>query len=135
MALSPDQVADLLVAALAVNSYPVAQAWSLLPALRGEGLADPAAVVALRNEEIVERLERAGYRRGQVNFIVAPRLHELMQAIHHGRLAALPGLVTSRNEATAIELLRTVPGVGPKVSARAWQLLTTSSGPADLSRG
>ncbi len=132
--LSGEQVADLLVAALAVNSYPLAQARALLPALREQGLVDPAAVAALRNEEIVERLDRAGYRRGQVNFIVGPRLHELMQAIHQGALADLPALVSAGDDAAALQLLRTVPGVGPKVAAHAWQLLTTITRPGDIPR-
>lgn len=134
MTLSAQQVADLLVAALAVNSYPLVQAWALLPALREQGLVDPAVVAALRNEEIAERLDRAGYRRGQVNFIVGPRLHELMQSIHAGALADLPARVADGDQAAALKLLQTVPGVGPKVSARAWQLLTTTARPGDRPR-
>jgi len=47
MALAVPQVECLLMAILAVNSYPLEKVWTLLPRMRELGLTAPARVAAM----------------------------------------------------------------------------------------
>lgn len=125
MTLSPKHVTDLVVATLSVNSYPVTSTWELLPALGEQGLLDFAGVAARAPGELIDALERAGYRRGKITWIVAPRLQTLMSEVGAGKLDGLSEAVSAGDETAATELLTAIRGVGPRVAATAWMLLTS----------
>ena len=125
VALSQKQTADLVGATLAVNNYALTAVWDLLPELRSHGLLDPPQVVKRDPGALIEALEGAGYTRGKITWIVAPRLRTLMQKIQAGTLDQLPSAVAAGNEAAATDLLTAIPGVGPRVAATAWMLLTS----------
>ena len=55
--------------------------------------------------------------------MMAERVQSLMQAIDSGKLDGLPGLLARGDRRTALDLLRTVKGVGPKVAENALMLL------------
>ena len=125
MSLSEKHVRDLVVASLAVNNYPATDVWALLPAMRELRVLDAEWVANHDNGSIVEALEAAGYRRGKINWIVAPRLHTLMSEIEAGSLDDLPTFIAARDEAAATAALTAIGGIGPRVAATAWMLLTS----------
>ena len=110
MTLSQKYVTDLVVATLSVNSYPVTWTWELLPALEEHGLLDPIRVAARDPGELIDALELAGYARGKITWIVAPRLQTLMSEVGAGKLDGLSEAVTAGDEAAATELLTAIRG-------------------------
>lgn len=123
--MNQKHIADLVVAVLAVNSYPVTRTWALLPRLRAAYLLDPARVAGSDAEGVVRGLRCAGYDRGGITDIVGPRLHSLMPHIQEGSLDALDDAVAARDEGAVRELFVNVPGIGPRVFGTAWMLLTS----------
>ena len=111
-----DPWADLVLAILSVNNYPLDKTFALFEALSENGLFDPAMLAAIGQTEVAQRLGAAGYNRGGT-----------MTAIFTDRLVSL-GRLTSRvpiDECNAVlasgtrdevsSLLSSVKGVGPKV--------------------
>jgi len=110
---------------LSVNNYSVTDAWALLPALRGAGLSDAALVASMEQSEIVARLKTAGYDRGKITEILAPRLQALMRAVEDGVLDGVSTIVEAEDREGLRALLLPIPGVGPRVLETAWMLLST----------
>lgn len=119
----------LVIAVLSVSSYSPDRAAQLVPALARERLLDVDRVADADIGEIVVSLTRAGYHRGLVNGIVAPRVIALMQAIRDGRFDDLGDLVRAGNQERAIAALRSVNGIGPHVAQVAWVLLRALHSP------
>ncbi len=115
----------VIAAILAVNSYGLEKSYKLLPSLRKAGLTDPATVAKADGGDVMMRLCKAGYDRGMLTEMMAGRLVHLMQVVHSGALDGLNTLVDNRAKEGTLELLCTVKGIGPKVAADAWMLLTT----------
>ena len=124
-ALSPLQIDCLLVAVLATYSYPLDKAWALREAMRRQGLGELAKVATSSVEQVGNQLKAAGYDRGGINYILAPRLIALAKDAEAGALAKLPQLVSTRAKDEAITLLESLHGFGPKAAELAWQLLAT----------
>ena len=83
-------------------------------------------VVAMDNAEVVRRLRSAGYDRGKVTLILAPRLRALMMKTQAGALDELSAAVENRDFELANSILLPVPGIGPRVVETAWLLLRQS---------
>lgn len=106
--------ADLVVAMLSVNNYPMTKTFDLFDALESCGFFDPRKIAGWDEDEIGRRLDRAGYNRGAA-----------MTAIFSRRLASLGLLAGKFEENTHVlqsgtreevrNLLATVKGVGPRV--------------------
>jgi hypothetical protein len=126
MELSQKHVEDLLVAVLSVNNYAVTKTWELLPGLRQSGLTDPMAVADMDAAAVLRRLQSAGYVRGGITDIVAPRVQTLMARVASGELDMLPGLVDAGRRDDARQVLLRLDGVGPRVAATAWMLLSST---------
>ena len=124
MTLSQRHLEDIVLGLLSVNSYPVAASFEILPNLRSRGLLDPEKVMAMDVREVAAHLFDAGYRRGGITDIIAPRLQKLMVAIRNGDLDRLPSVVRAGNSREFSALLLPLPGVGPKVVETAWLLLS-----------
>lgn len=124
MALAQEYVDDLVVALLSINNYPVTTTWDLLPRLRAGGLTDAQRMVVLDSAAIALRLKAAGYDRGKITDILAPRLRNLLKLANDGALDALPNLVQTGGEESVRSLLLPLKGVGPRVAATAWMLLS-----------
>jgi 3-methyladenine DNA glycosylase/8-oxoguanine DNA glycosylase len=124
MALGTHEIECLLVALLAVNSFPADKVWKLLPRMREAGLADPARVSTMGMPATIEALTRAGYDRKNLTWMFAQRLKALMAALNGGELAGLSEAIPAKDKARATELLTRVHGVGPIVAEHAWALLT-----------
>lgn len=127
MALSQKQVDDLIVALLSINKYTVTMTWNLLPRFRDAGLTNPRRVAEMDEGTLLQELKRAGYDRGKITDIIAPRLRNLMVCIRSGDLDTLPTMVGRDDEESVKAKLREINGVGPLVAATAWLLLSSST--------
>lgn len=106
--------ADLVIAVLSVNNYPMTKVLNIFESLNANGLFDPCNFARWDRKKIARTLGSAGYDRGQV-----------MTEIFTERLSSLGGLadelaVNERilregTRAEVAELLKRVKGVGPKV--------------------
>lgn len=123
MPLTEDQQLDLVVATLATYSYPLEKAWQLREALRSAGFADPATWLGKKVEEVGNALKAAGYDRGGITYIIAPRVISLMEAVAAGQLDVLGASKTLRSRDTFCAELSKVKGFGPKSSGLAWELM------------
>lgn len=113
----------LLSAVLATYNYPLDRAWGLLDGLRAQGLCDPDSVAGWSEQEVGTRLKAAGYDRGGVTWIVAPRVAALMEAVAGGRFARLGELVAAGDREGVTALVVGVKGMGPKSARLVWELL------------
>jgi hypothetical protein len=110
--------ADLVIAILSVNNYPLEKTFALFNSLEESGLFDPGSLAAFSSGDIARKLGAAGYDRG-----------DTMTAIFTDRLISLGQLTASTPVETATRVLRTggreevssllsgVKGIGPKVLA------------------
>lgn len=119
---------DLVLATLATYQYPLDRAWALRDALVAAGLTTPDGVLGRSVGDVGNALKDAGYDRGGVTYIIAPRLISLMQAVADGALDALPAAVHAGDEAGFRATLERVKGFGPKGSGLAWQLASADGG-------
>ena len=80
--VEPDLVTDLVGALLSVNGWGLEKTSAIYDGLRSEGLFDMDAVAEMAPGEVCDRLERAGYRRG-----------DFMIGLLAGRLLNLAGIL------------------------------------------
>lgn len=125
MPLAQHPIDALVVSALATYNYSLDRAWTLLPALRSQGLLDPSRVAGGDAGDVGNRLKAAGYDRGGITYIVAPRLITLMEAVASGVLDALPSLAAAGDRDAASALVCTVKGMGPRTALLVWELLSS----------
>lgn len=123
VALSHEIVEDLIVAILAVNSYPMERVARILPELRSNRLTDPEFVAAADLEEVTRLLYKSGYERGTLVGMFAERLKSLMAKIENDSLDEIGLAVTKRERDRIGDCLRDVKGVGPKVIQNALLLI------------
>lgn len=127
MGLSDDTVESLVVAVLAVYQYSLEKAWDLRDGLRKAGLFEPESVVGKEEAQIGNLMKRAGYDRGGITYIIAPRLIGLMEAIQRGDLDELPGFVAAGDREGAVAIITSIKGFGPKSADSAWELMKPQS--------
>lgn len=127
MALSEDQIADLVVATLAAYKYSLDSAWNLRGSLKKAGLCTPKVALRQDTEAVVKSLKAVGYDRGKLTAIIAPRLQSLMAAIDTGDLHALVNDIAANGEDAFRARLEKVKGAGPMCSRIAWILMAKES--------
>lgn len=111
-----DIASDLLMALLAVNSWTLEQVGRLYPALLANDLFNVSALSGLDIEQIQERLEAAGYKRGPVlEAMMALRMYHVACALAEGGAQLLSDLEVAGNTTAARDYLLTLKGVGPTV--------------------
>lgn len=130
MALSDEHVVELVVATLATYQYSLEKAWDLRDALRTAGLCDPAAVGAMDVADLGNALKSAGYDRGGITYIIAPRVHSLLEAVGEGKLDSLAEALEQGDEDGFSTTLAAVKGFGPKAAHVAWQLMAPATSEA-----
>lgn len=130
MALSDEQVLELVVATLATYQYSLEKAWALRDALRAGGLCDPSAVAHMDVADLGNALKTAGYDRGGITYIIAPRVLNLMEAIQAGKLDSVPGSLAEGDQEAFSDTLCNVKGFGPKAALVAWQLMAPTGSEA-----
>ena len=62
---------------LAVYQFSLEKVDSYAPALEAEGIFDPDKLAQYNHEEVFSRLEKAGYKRGELNAIFTDRLRAM----------------------------------------------------------
>ena len=124
MNLSQENLDAILASVLAVNCYGLEKAYSLLPSFRKFGLTDPSKISRTNVGEVMTQLYTAGYNRGLLTEMMAGRLVDLMKAVNSGDLEGFDELVALGKKQEAIKLLCNVKGIGPKVSADVWMLVS-----------
>jgi len=115
---------DLALAALAAYNYDLDRALALRAPLASAGLLSPERVLALDVGDLGNALRAAGYDRGGVTYIIAPRLQELMRAATDGALDPLPRLLAAGDREAFAVAIRKIKGFGPKAAELAWRIAT-----------
>ena len=123
MTLSTIQFDSLLVALLATYNYSLRKAWELRDKLRRSGLCDPDFVLSQDVEQVGNLLRQAGYDRGGITYIIAPRVISLMGALKSGHFDTLPMLVEKQDKQKLVDLVVKVKGMGPRTADLVWELL------------
>ena len=126
MPLPQKHIEDLFVALLSINNHSVTKTWDQLPRLRDAGLTEPKRVAGMEPDLLSARLKAAGYDRGKITDILAPRLKALMMQVDRGQLDSLADLVAAKDEGGVKKILLAIDGVGPRVAATAWMLLSSA---------
>ncbi len=86
----------------------------------------PSAVARMDVAELGNALKAAGYDRGGITYIIAPRVLNLMEAIQAGKLDSVPGSLAEGDQEAFSDTLCKVKGFGPKAALVAWQLMAPS---------
>jgi hypothetical protein len=128
MALSEQNLVELVVATLATYQYSLERAWALAEPLQDAGLCDPSRVAGRDPVDVGNALKAAGYDRGGITYIISPRIVSLMQAVTDGSLDDLTSHVEHRDRDAFGSTLLSVHGFGPKAVEMAWALMAA---PAD----
>ena len=111
-----DIASDLFMALLAVNSWTLEQVGRLYSALQASDLFNVSKLSGLDIEQIQERLDAAGYKRGPVlEAMMAIRLNHVALALAEGGAQLLADLEAVGNTTAASDYLLTLKGVGPTV--------------------
>lgn len=124
MSLSKDQILDLVVALLATYNYSLDKAWALRDALEEQGFSEPKTAIGKKPEKVGNLLKKAGYDRGGITYIIAPRVTTLMEAIKDGSLDSLKARLKSQKKKGFCEDLQKIKGFGPKSAGLAWELMS-----------
>lgn len=123
MSLPPQRLVELVIVTLATYQFSLERAWALREPLIDAGLCDPDRVLALSVGDLGLALKDAGYDRGGVTWIIAPRLHSLMAAHQAGELDGLVDRLAADDEPGFRAAIESVKGFGPKASWIAWELM------------
>lgn len=108
--------ADLVIAMLSVNNYPLDRTFALFDKLEDEGLFDPNVLASSSASEIARKLDGAGYSRGvAMTAIFTERLLSLGELVKHEVLADCQRTLQRGSRSDVMDLLARVKGVGPKV--------------------
>ena len=111
-----EAVRKLVIALLAVNSYPIEKVFSCSPKLEEEGVFAPEKVSSWTEEDAVRRLARAGYNRGPfITTLLADRLLSVSRFLQEGGLSAFQRACETRRVEEVAGALKGVRGVGPAV--------------------
>ncbi len=97
--------------------------WGQLPALRAARITDPDWVAKTDLDVIITALRSCGFDRGKLSGLVVGRFQTGMKAVAEGTLDRLPALLQKGDDVAAIELLDSVPGIGPAVAKKTLWLL------------
>lgn len=123
--------ADLVIAILSVNNYPLDKTFALFEALKKNGLFDPACLAESSPADIARKLGSAGYNRGDtMTAIFTERLISLGQLAIRARVEDCVRILSTGYPEEVTSLLSGVKGVGPKVLANYFILRGDGSQPS-----
>ncbi|MFC1609534.1 hypothetical protein ACFL6C_01120 [Myxococcota bacterium] len=107
-------VENLVCAMLAVNNWPLEQAYALRENLEKEGLTDLARLRRMQHQEVFAALRRAGYTKADfVTGLLVERLQDMAEKLR-GKLDEVDGLLKTDPD-RAETFLASIKGVGPVV--------------------
>lgn len=113
---------DLALAALAAYNYDLDRAVALREPLANAGLLDPERVLGLDVGDLGNALKAAGYDRGGVTYIIAPRLQSLMAAARDGAIDRARDRLNAADPEGFGAAVREIKGFGPKAAELAWRI-------------
>jgi hypothetical protein len=107
---------DFVISVLSVNNWSVERTYKLVDGLVNSGLTDTSKLVKLTEAEILQRLKRAGYDRGEyMNRLFAARLTGLREFIETHGVDIATELISEKDRRTVAKTLSGIYGVGPAV--------------------
>lgn len=122
-------VRDLVTAMLAVNSWTLEKAYSILPGLEQAGLLDPENLRSLSEEEIAVKLNSSGYARGTFMLgSMTRRFKSLGEVLVESRLSDILASIEKQDLSKTEQILSQINGVGPAV-LRNFKILIDSPSP------
>src|SRR3989442_146181 len=106
----------LVVALLAVNSYPIERVRGIQAALEKVGLFDLTKLGSFTEAEIAERLRKAGYDRGAfLTDLIASRLQNVGQYLGTLDVESAMRVLTCGSAEDVRAVLSKAKGIGPTV--------------------
>ena len=116
--MNRDPWADLVIAMLSVNNYPMEKTFGLANQLREKRLFDPSFLLSCDLSELTRRLGSAGYDRGEtMTVIFTDRLSSLGRLTNIVPAGECTRILSSGSRDEVVSLLSSVKGIGPKVLA------------------
>lgn len=110
--------ADLVIAILSVNNYPLEKTFALFESLEDNGLFDPTVLAGLSATDVARKLGAAGYNRGDtMTAIFTERLSSLGQLTSSVPVESASRILKTGDHKEVSSLLSSVKGIGPKVLA------------------
>lgn len=106
---------DLVTAMLAVYQYSLEKVDGYASSLEAEGLFNPDKLSQYNHEEVFSRLEKAGYKRGELNAIFTDRLRAMGEHVKKTDKKGYEKILASKDKQAIERLLKPIKGVGPKV--------------------
>ena len=111
--------ADLVIAILSVNNYPLEKTFALFSSLEDNGLFDPTVLADLSSADVARKLGAAGYNRGDtMTAIFTERLTSLGKLAASVPVESTSNILQSGDHKEVSSLLSGVKGIGPKVLAK-----------------
>lgn len=118
-----DYIEAIGCAILAVNSWPLDRVWDNIESLRKASLFSPSSISEMSLEEVITRLTKNGYDRGNLTWMFAERLQQAMTEIGLGKLDDLVAAVKAKDNDKAENILKKLPGIGPIAAKNALMLI------------
>lgn len=113
---------DLVISMLAVNNYTLEKVDAYSAELEAQGLLEPQNLAKFSHEEIFTRLDKAKYKRGNMNDIFTQRLLSLGEFVQARGLIECEKILLNASKEKISEFLKQVKGVGPKVLENFFEL-------------
>jgi 3-methyladenine DNA glycosylase/8-oxoguanine DNA glycosylase len=106
--------ANVVIAMLSVNRYPIERTFELFNQLDANGLFDPHNLASWNHSELFKKLEKSGYKRGDVLIgLLTERLLSLGSLAKN--MQANEKILANGNIQEVTDLLSQVKGIGPVV--------------------
>ena len=111
-----DLVADLVIAMLSVNNWPLEKSYAIREQLRKEGLFNISRLSGMNRADVCNSLYRAGYLRADyILGLLADRLLDMATTLSGNNLIKLRSFIERGEIKEADSLLLNIKGVGPMV--------------------
>ena len=108
--------ADLVMAILSVNNYPLDRTFALFDALQAEGLFAPPVLTEATASAIARKLGSAGYNRGHtMTEIFTKRLLSLGAFLREHAIDDCERVLVQGSRDEVREVLGPIKGIGPRV--------------------
>ncbi len=112
--------ANLVIAMLSINQYPLDKTFKIFDQLESGGLFDPLKIASWHYDELCQRLIESGYDRGRMNDIFAERLWSIRNLSDN--FSAYEKILANGTESEVTKVLSQIKGVGPVVIKNYLQL-------------
>jgi len=107
---------DLVVALLSVNNHSLEKTYVYIQELKSAGLCSPGNLSRLEMDDIVKRLEGAGFNRGAfMTRLYAKRLWSLGAAVSKIGVERFTRVIAGNQRTEISNLLLPINGIGPRV--------------------